>query len=46
MQLSRAVTETALSLKTLPPRFYASARNNTPRKLGSIDPDTGRVIGV
>src|SRR6202051_1321856 len=36
MQLSRAVTETALLLKRHPPRFYASIRNNAPRRLRSI----------
>jgi hypothetical protein len=36
MQLSRAVTETALLLKRHTPRFYASIRNNAPRRLRSI----------
>jgi hypothetical protein len=36
MQLSRAVTETALLLKRHTPRFYASIRHNTPRQLRSI----------
>ena len=33
MQPSRAVTETALLLKRYMPRFYASIRNNAPRRL-------------
>ena len=36
MQLSRAVTETALLLKRHTPRFYATIRNNAPRRLRSI----------
>src|ERR1700730_6843318 len=36
MQLSRAVTETALLLKRHAPRFYASIRNNAPRRLRSV----------
>jgi hypothetical protein len=36
MQLSRAVTETALLLKKHTPRLYASLRNNAPPKLRSI----------
>jgi hypothetical protein len=36
MQLSRAVTETALLLKRHTPRLYASIRNNAPRRLRSI----------
>jgi hypothetical protein len=36
MQLSRAVTETALLLKKHTPRFYATIRNNAPRRLRSI----------
>jgi hypothetical protein len=36
MQLSRAVTETALLLKRHTPRFYATIRNNAPRGLRSI----------
>jgi hypothetical protein len=36
MQLSRAVTETALLLKKHTPRFYATIRNNAPRGLRSI----------
>lgn len=36
MQLSRAVTETALLLKKHTPRFYATIRNNSPRGLRSI----------
>ena len=35
MQPSRAVTETALLLKRYMPRFYASIRNNAPRRLRS-----------
>jgi hypothetical protein len=36
MQLSRAVTGTALLLKRHTPRFYASIRNNAPCRLRSI----------
>jgi hypothetical protein len=36
MQLSRAVTETALLLKKHTPRFYTAVRNNAPRRLRSI----------
>ncbi|MEA2830289.1 MAG: hypothetical protein QOF22_1037 [Bradyrhizobium sp.] len=36
MQISRAVTETALLLKRHTPRFYASIRNNAPHRLRSI----------
>src|SRR5438445_555865 len=36
MPLSRAITGTALLLKRHTPRFYASIRNNAPRKLRSI----------
>jgi hypothetical protein len=36
MQLSKAVTETALLLKRHTPRFYASIRNNAPSRLRSI----------
>jgi hypothetical protein len=36
MQISRAVTETALLLKRHAPRFYASIRNNAPRRLRSV----------
>jgi hypothetical protein len=36
MQFSRAVTETALMLKRHMPGFYASIRNNAPRRLRSI----------
>ena len=36
MQLSRAVTGTALLLKRHAPRFYASIRNNAPRQLRSV----------
>lgn len=36
MRLSKAVTGTALMLKRRTPRFYASIRNNTPRRLRSI----------
>ncbi len=36
MQLSRAVTETALLLKRHTPWIYASIRNNAPRRLRSI----------
>src|ERR1700680_3337312 len=33
MRVSKAVTETALLLKRHTPRFYASIRNNAPRRL-------------
>src|SRR5260221_6766120 len=36
MQPLRAVTETALLLKRYMPRFYASIRNNAPRRLRSV----------
>src|ERR1700733_14759170 len=36
MQISKAVTETALLLKRHTPRFYASIRNNAPRRLRSV----------
>jgi hypothetical protein len=36
MQISRAVTGTALLLKRHTPRFYASIRNNAPRRLRFI----------
>ncbi len=36
MQLSRAVTQTALLLKKHAPGLYASIRNNAPRKLRSL----------
>src|SRR5260370_34009659 len=36
MRLSKAVTEMALLLKRHTPRFYASIRNNAPRRLRSI----------
>ena len=36
MRLSKAVATTALMLKRRTPRFYASIRNNTPRRLRSI----------
>jgi hypothetical protein len=36
MHFSRTVTEAALLLKRHTPRFYASIRNNAPRKLRSI----------
>jgi hypothetical protein len=46
MQLSRAVTETALLLKKHTPRFYASVRNNVPRKLRSIINERMTVDGL
>jgi hypothetical protein len=46
MQFSRAVTETALLLKRHTPRFYASIRNNAPRRLRSIINERMTVDGL